>query len=42
MEKTINEIREILDSMAEDVDKFSNKGQNAAGTRIRSTGASAR
>jgi archaellum component FlaC len=34
MEK-LNQIREILDNMQKDIEKFYDKGQNAAGTRIR-------
>ena len=34
MEK-LQQIRETLDGMQKDVEKFYDKGQNAAGTRIR-------
>ncbi|HLT24276.1 MAG TPA: histone H1 [Ignavibacteria bacterium] len=34
MEK-LNQIKEILDNMQKDIEKFYDKGQNAAGTRIR-------
>ena len=34
MEK-LQQIKEILDGMQKDIEKFYDKGQNAAGTRIR-------
>lgn len=34
MEK-INELKQMLDAMAKDCDKFYTKGQNSAGTRLR-------
>lgn len=34
MEK-LNQIKEILENMQKDIEKFYDKGQNAAGTRIR-------
>jgi archaellum component FlaC len=34
MEK-LQQIKEILDTMQKDIEKFYDKGQNAAGTRIR-------
>ena len=34
MEK-LEQIKGILEAMSTDIDKFYNKGQNAAGTRIR-------